>query len=336
MMLGTTIMIIITIIMTSMISSVSSFITIRTRTIGRTTARTRVGTNVVDSDDNDDYHDDNDDNDDDDGSTARSQFGTKYYWDELYQGRGDFPSDEYQWYYGWDGIKPIVQQYYTNRNKIRNKSNDRNVRGSDSRNNNNDDDDVLVLGIGNDPILLDLLQAGYTKLTATDYSSHAIERQQDLLDFSGYGDNYVSVVADADDEVVVVADDDGVNVDDGQQQSIPASSSSAAAATTTTATARIHLLQMDARKMDPDWSGRFDLVLEKGCLDAVYLSGDGNIERVEQELFRTLKNDATFISVSGVVPDDVRRTVFSTDRWTWLRDGTDDLKAGCFVLTPRK
>ena len=35
---------------------------------------------------------------DDDDDNAKSLFGTKEYWDELYQGRGDFPSDEYQWY----------------------------------------------------------------------------------------------------------------------------------------------------------------------------------------------------------------------------------------------
>jgi hypothetical protein len=251
-------------------------------------------------DDDDDGHEDYDDD-----SQARSQFGTKDYWDELYQGRGDFPADEYQWYYGWDEISSIVRQYVAAGGG-----------GSAGTGANAAGVDVLVLGIGNDPILLDLLQAGYTKLTATDYSEHALERQQDLLDFGGYGD---CVVIDDDD------DDSGGNGDSRGDESENGHSITS-----------VNLRQMDARRMDPTWSDRFDLVLEKGCLDAVYLSGDGNIERVERELLRTLKpQSGVLVSVSGVVPDDVRRAVFRIERWTWLRDGTDDLKAGCFVLTPK-
>ena len=41
---------------------------------------------------------------------ARSQFGTKEYWDELYLGRGDFPSDEYSWYYDWGGYGSYVKE----------------------------------------------------------------------------------------------------------------------------------------------------------------------------------------------------------------------------------
>jgi hypothetical protein len=32
-----------------------------------------------------------------DDSQARSAFGTKAYWDDVYEGRGDFPKDEYSW-----------------------------------------------------------------------------------------------------------------------------------------------------------------------------------------------------------------------------------------------
>jgi hypothetical protein len=32
-----------------------------------------------------------------DDSQARSAFGTKAYWDDVYAGRGDFPKDEYSW-----------------------------------------------------------------------------------------------------------------------------------------------------------------------------------------------------------------------------------------------
>jgi hypothetical protein len=38
----------------------------------------------------------------------------------------------------------------------------------------------------------------------------------------------------------------------------------------------VKLLPMDARQMDEKWTDRFDVILEKGALDVIYLSGDGN------------------------------------------------------------
>lgn len=193
-----------------------------------------------------------------DDSEARSQFGTKEYWDELYLGRGDFPSDEYSWYFGWEGYSKYFKEYIPDKS---------------SR--------VLIPGIGNDPILLDLLQNGYDQLTATDYSDHAIERQLDLISYQ-YSDDAAE------------------------------------------------LRPMDARQMDPAWTDRFDAVIEKGCLDAIYLSGDGNLELTVEELERVVRPGGILLSISGVVPAGLRKEVFKD--WTWVRDGTDDLKAGCFIL----
>ena len=196
-------------------------------------------------------------------SEARSAFGTKAYWDDVYAGRGDFPADEYSWYYGYEILAKHMKEHVKRR------------------------DHLLVPGIGNDPILLDLLKAGYKMITAQDYSEHAIERQNDLLEYChGY---------DA---------------------------------------SRVALHQSDVRQLPASWENRFDAILEKGLLDAVYLSGDGNVERAVDSLSRTLKPGGIFVSVSGVVPDELRSRLFSDDcgNWTWLRDGSADLQAGCFIF----
>jgi len=148
---------------------------------------------------------------------------------------------------------------------------------------------ILVPGCGNDPLLLDLYNAGYHNLAAFDYSSGAIERQRELLE-------YLPMGSDLD------------NVD---------------------------LTVEDARSLPQEWAEKFDVIIEKGALDAIYLSGDGNFEQSVKEFARVVKHGGVCISASGVVPEVLRREGFGKDEWEWLRDGSDDLKAGCFVLKRR-
>ena len=99
----------------------------------------------------------------------------------------------------------------------------------------------------------------------------------------------------------------------------------------------VTLLCRDARALDEAWTGAFDAILEKGCLDALYLSDDtdGYVRKAADELRRVLKPGGIFVSVSGVVPADLRREICSTETYDWIRDGTEDLKAGCFVWRKR-
>lgn len=210
--------------------------------------------------------------DDSADAEARSLFGTKNYWDAMYEGMGDFAADEYSWYYGFEVIKPILQDYIEassalEKSKVK----------------------ILVPGCGNDPLLLDLYNAGYHNLAAFDYSAGAIDRQQELLE-------YLPMGSDLD------------NVD---------------------------LRVEDARSLPQEWEESFDVIIEKGALDAIYLSGDGNFEKSVEEFARVIKKDGICISCSGVVPEALRRDGFGLDKWNWLRDGSDDLKAGCFVLNRR-
>lgn len=64
---------------------------------------------------------------------------------------------------------------------------------------------------------------------------------------------------------------------------------------------------------------------------AIYLSGDGNLELSVKEFERILKPGGVLISVSGVVPEELRREIFAD--WNWIRDGSADLQAGCFLLS---
>jgi len=210
---------------------------------------------------------------DENDSDAKSQFGTFQYWNDMYVGMGDFPQEEYSWYYGWEVIKPYFMKHVDPAKKTSNMSS---INQQQPR--------VLIPGIGNDPILLDLLREGYRDLTAFDYTENAISRQEDLLTYTSDGSEYVS------------------------------------------------LRVMDARKLDDDWSNeKFDAILEKGALDAIYLSGNGNVEKAASELKRVLRSGGIFLSVSGVIPEELRRDLFKTDDWDWIRDGSDDLKAGCFI-----
>ncbi len=215
-----------------------------------------------------------------DDNNALSQFGTKSYWDDMYSGFGDFSSEEYSWYFGWDEIKKYFMEYAPQPLKKLNKNN---------RNNNDDKIDIvsepkiLIPGVGNDGIVLDVYNYGYRDITAFDYSDSAIERQTDLLSYNTQAQDHVT------------------------------------------------LLVRDARELDEEWEKKFDLIFEKGALDAIYLSGDGNVDLAVKELSRVIKKGGMFISVSGVVDEDLRRDLFSEDHWEWLRDGTTDLKAGCFI-----
>lgn len=204
---------------------------------------------------------------DDDDSQARSAFGTKAYWDDVYAGRGDFPADEYSWYYGWETLGKSVREYIPLMTQEGHLSH------------------LLVPGIGNDPLLLDLLKTGYRKVTAQDYSEHAVERQQDLLSFESEA-----------------------------------------------MTRDVTVSQGNVRQLPFEWSQEFDAILEKGLLDAVYLSGDGHVEEAVQEFHRVLKPGGIFMSVSGVVPHDLRKNMLNDKQWKWLKDGSSDLKAGCFVF----
>ena len=97
----------------------------------------------------------------------------------------------------------------------------------------------------------------------------------------------------------------------------------------------ISLSVQDARILPEEWSSRFTAVIEKGCLDAVYLSGEGQVELAAQQLARVIAPNGVLLSVSGVVPASLREAIFPNSSWEWIRDGASDLKAGVFIMRRR-
>jgi len=214
---------------------------------------------------------------DDCDANARSQFGTKSYWDSMYEGMGEFPADEYSWYYNcYNMIKPFLQEYIHDV-----AAPDLTIHKSELS--------ILIPGCGNDSLLLDLYNAGYRCLSAFDYSSGAIDRQRELLNYLPVGSELENVA----------------------------------------------LRVEDARSLPMEWTESFDVVIEKGAMDAIYLSGEGSLEKSVTEIARVVKRGGLCISCSGVIPELLRRDCFLEAEWEWLRDGSNDLKAGCFVLRRR-
>jgi SAM-dependent methyltransferase len=245
----------------------------------------------------------NNEEEEDDGLFAQSVFGTKQYWDEMYRGRGDFCPDQYSWYYGWETIQPFWQTATKlllvsddNVSSCSDASMAISTTASKAHSTITTQRRVLLPGIGNDSDLVYKLytSAGWTDITAIDYSSHAIERQLEILSYL-----------------------------------LPSCYQN------------INFIHMDARYLEPTWTGSFDIILEKGTLDAIYLSSCGevneNLKLAISELYRVLKPGGVLLSISGVVPEHVRQELFSNETttdscWEWIRDGGKDLQAGCFIF----
>jgi hypothetical protein len=81
-----------------------------------------------------------------------SQFGRQDYWNQLYEKQSNF-----SWYAGWEDLEPFVREFV------------------------NPDDKVLIPGVGNDAMLVDMFDAGYTHLTAMDYAPEGISRCREML-----------------------------------------------------------------------------------------------------------------------------------------------------------
>jgi SAM-dependent methyltransferase len=217
--------------------------------------------------------------DEEDSLSARSEFGLKRYWDDVYAGHGSFPATEYSWYYDYNQIRPHLNPYLPKTNKNNAVSNPHKCH-------------IYIPGIGNDPLIIDLVASGcFTHITAHDYSHFAIQRQREIL----------------------------TELSDSKTKQIE--------------------IQLAVSNIVLEIPGleTFDIILEKGLLDAIYLSDNnderhGRLENAVQNLIASLKPQGILVSVSGVVPHPLRQTLMENHHnLECLRDGSNDLQAGCFL-----
>jgi hypothetical protein len=247
---------------------------------------------------------------------ARSMFGTKAYWDDVYDGRGDFPADTYSWYTDWNELQRYIKPYASTAQKRITTTGHTQC--------------IFIPGIGNDSLLIDMISAGYNQhhnLVAQDYSHRAIERQIELLQSIGCS-NYKYCR------------------EDNNSSSANTRSNQAAIADVvdpSNDTKQIDLYCCDiTKKLPSTWNRSFDIIIEKGLLDAVYLSDDTNqnVQGATHNLYQILKSNGILISISSVIPNELRHILFpsppmddDTPLWEWIRDGNADAtKAGCFIF----
>eukprot|EP00980_Cylindrotheca_fusiformis_P000769 scaffold184_cov125-Cylindrotheca_fusiformis.AAC.4 len=102
---------------------------------------------------------------------GKCKFGQKSYWDSMYQGTGDWPSEAYSWYCGYEELKPFWNMLAGSTTNV-----------------------VLVAGIGNDVTPVRMFDDGWTNMIAFDYSQSAVERARDLF---GQQRNVTLLTADA-------------------------------------------------------------------------------------------------------------------------------------------
>jgi ubiquinone/menaquinone biosynthesis C-methylase UbiE len=203
-----------------------------------------------------------------------SRFGRQDYWDSFYQNAGTANASlTFSWYTGWKDLAPFIREMIS--------TNDR----------------ILIPGVGNDALLVDMYLAGCQRLTAFDFAPESIARYQEMLQ----------------------KQDIPFDVKNHDETSSPASG--------------VTLFVGDATNLQTEMrDDSFDAVLEKGTLDAIIQSGprtqqslesssssssnsSNNMELALAELTRVIQPGGLFISVSAICTEALQ----SSPRW--MADG---------------
>lgn len=216
---------------------------------------------------------------------GKCKFGSKSYWDSMYDGIGDRPSDSYSWYCGWTELEPFwnmlveevlvaVEEVDDDNETITSTST---TKGRKKKK--KEDIKVMVAGIGNDPTPIELYDDGYTNMVAFDYSKSGVDRARQLFGMKRMTTNCQLLVADF--------------------CNLPIQSSS------------------------------IDITLDKGTLDAIYITGKDVLYNSIKELTRVTSKNGIVVCISAVIPSDVLLNAFiveessssSSSSWEIINNG---------------
>jgi SAM-dependent methyltransferase len=166
---------------------------------------------------------------------------------------------------------------------------------------------VLVAGIGNDPTPVQMYDAGWnTSMIAYDYSEAAVQQAKDLFGPIRYNNTLDTTTTSG-------------CPDDNDDKSVGRSGGSG-----------LLILTADARTL-PLPNASVDATLDKGTLDAIYISGLEALEDAVQELGRVTAPDGVVVCISRVILPHLLVVVggktsdgvlFAPPLWEVIHDGS--------------
>jgi len=248
-----------------------------------------------------------------DKNTAGSKFGQQSYWDTVYQHESEF-----SWYAGWDDLEPFLGELLMDTyQKLKLKQ------GSS----------ILIPGVGNDyRILVDMYQSGFQQLTAFDYAPEGIERCREMLNKERIPHHHYELNKNKNRNRNNGNHHRSNDNENGRKED-----------------GGIQLFVGDARNLTNVSDHSFDVVFEKGTLDAIVQSGgEGgssctkedssqkvlglrHMEQAVEEFARILKpGGGLLISLSAICTDRLESNLIlaNSQHWELVRDGswymTDD------------
>ena len=214
---------------------------------------------------------------------GKCKFGTKEYWDTMYTGNNNdddplsssesnntnddgLSAEEYSWYCNYRELQPFWDMLVGTTSTT---TNDDTTRAKEQT-------QVLIAGIGNDITPIQMYDDGWANMIAFDYSESGVCRARELFG--------PTRLLQSDDDVDTTNHDN----DDG---------------TVATATGCARLLVADCREL-PIPTGTIDATLDKGTLDAIYITGKEVLLDSVKELTRVTAVDGIIICVSAVIPQE--------------------------------
>ena len=161
---------------------------------------------------------------------------------------------------------------------------------------------ILLPGIGNDSSMVHMYDDGYTHLTAFDYAEEGVECARKF-----FGNRLL--LQESEERQTTTQKDNNEILKDCK--------------------AGVDLRVADAREL-PYKSNSFDAILEKGTLDAIYLSGGKDKELATEYLTMAINEFTRVTCIGGIVMSitaactDAIESVFSSksDEWEVVRDGS--------------